>query len=150
MERLVQEDLDRSNAKRDLQWKREELAREQLLKDVYQIRGAQIQEKLAKVAQSSSNLALEKEAAEAEILQAARDQAREEKDEREAILRRRADLESQISINRHRQVLEKQFLEQEKAVARAADVVYQQKLEKFRQSSIDNAKRNYGIRSTTS
>jgi hypothetical protein len=47
LERLVQEDLDRSNMKRDMQWERERLARERLMKDVYQTRSEQLQARAA-------------------------------------------------------------------------------------------------------
>ena len=43
LERLVQEDLDRANMKRDMQWEKERLAREKLMKDVYQTRSEQLQ-----------------------------------------------------------------------------------------------------------
>ena len=45
LEKLCQEEMERANAKRDMQWMREKAAREKLMKDVYEGRYDQIKQR---------------------------------------------------------------------------------------------------------
>lgn len=146
MERLVQEDLDRSNLKRDLQWEKERLAREQLMRDVYEGRSAQLAERARRRAQEEEELFMEKRAAEIEIARAHEDELALLAEEKRAAARRLRDLDSQVSINRERRRLQKEALEAELRAAEDAERVYKQKLDIFRHNTIEQSKRNYGIK----
>lgn len=146
MERLVQEDLDRSNLKRDLQWERERLAREQLMKNVYETRSEQLQQRAAERNRAEEELYLEKRAAEIDIQRAQEDELRQLQEEKAAAARRLRDLDSQVAINRERKRLQKEELEQELRAAEEAERIYKDKLIQFRLNTIEQSKRNYGIK----
>lgn len=146
LERLVQEDLDRSNAQRDAVWERERLARERLLADVYATRADQLQEKQRAQQRVAEEVALEKAAAEVEIARAEEAERWEARMEYEAGQRRRRDLASQVAIIQNRQELEKQELALEKLRADEAERIHKEKLEQFRRETINQSKRNYGIK----
>lgn len=148
MERLIQEDLDRSNLKRDLQWEKERLAREKLMREVYEGRSAQLAEKARRRAQEEEEVFMEKRAAEIEIARAQEEELAQLAEEKRAAQRRLRDLDSQVSINRERKRLQKEALEAELRAAEEAERVYKLKLDEFRHSTIEQSKRNYGIKQT--
>jgi hypothetical protein len=146
MERLVQEDLDRSNLQRDVQWERERLAREKLMKGVYETRALQLSEKAADKARQEEELFMEKRAAEIEVARVAEQELAELREEKLAAARRLRDLDSQVSINRERKRLAREELQQELRQAEEAERIHKQKLEQFRINTIEQSKRNYGIK----
>ncbi len=77
MEILVQEDLDRSNAKRDMQWEKERLAREKLMADVYQQRMGQIANKEQEKQRLEEQMIMEREAMDQELARVKEEQERE-------------------------------------------------------------------------
>ena len=146
MERLVQEDLDRSNAQRDLQWEKERLARDKLMKNVYETRSAQLEEKARTLAREEEEMHYEKRAAEIEVARVQEEELRELQEEKLAAARRLRDLDSQVAINRERRRLQKEELEAELRQAEEAERLYKDKLEQFRRNTIEQSKRNYGIK----
>lgn len=146
LERLVQEDLDRANLKRDMQWEKERLAREKLMKNVYEQRSEQLAARQADRVRAEEELYLEKRAAEIEIQRAQEDELRQLQEEKAAAARRLRDLDSQVAINRERKRLQKEELEAELRAAEEAERVYKDKLEQFRFNTIEQSKRNYGIK----
>lgn len=148
MDRLVQEDLDRSNLQRDMQWDRERLAREQLMSEVYAGRSAQMSEAASIRRREEDELYMEKRAAELEIARAAEDEYREAQAEHLAAARRLRDLDSQVAINRDRKRLAKEELERELRAAQEAERKYKLKLDSFRSSAIEQAKANYNLEYT--
>ena len=146
MERLVQEDLDRSNAQRDLQWEKERLARDRLMKGVYETRAQQLEEKARVKAREEEELFMEKRAAEIEIARVAEEEYAALVEERLAAGRRLRDLDSQVAINRERKRLAKEELQRELRQAEEAERVYKAKLDAFRANTIEQSKRNYGIK----
>jgi len=148
MERLVQEDLDRANMARDLQWERERLARDRLMRGVYEARSAQLADKAAARARTEEEIFMEKRAAEIEVARVAEEELRELHEEKLAAARRLRDLDSQVAINRERKRLQKEELQAELRVAEEAERAYKEKLELFRRNTIEQSKRNYAIKTT--
>jgi len=146
LERLVQEDLDRANLQRDVQWERERLARDRLMKDVYDTRARQMDDKAAAKAREEEELFMEKRAAEIEVARVHEQELAELREEKLAMQRRLRDLDSQVSINRERKRLAREELMAELRQAEEAERVYKQKLEQFRVNTIEQSKRNYGIK----
>ncbi len=146
MDRLVQEDLDRSNLARDVAWEREKLARAKLMKGVYETRAQQLDERAFSRAREEEELFMEKRAAEIEVSRVQAAELAELREEKLAAARRLRDLDSQVAINRERKRLAKEELQQELYAAEEAERLYKLKLENFRTHTIEQSKRNYGIK----
>lgn len=113
LERLVKDEMDRANSKRDMQWMRERLAREQLLSDVYEGREAQVKLKEQERFHEEQQLAREREAIEQEIVKARQLQLQEDDEERLKEYQRAADLEKQMQANQNKKKIdEAQVLQQ--------------------------------------
>jgi len=113
LERLVKDEMDRANSKRDMQWMRERLAREQLLKDVYDGRREQVKQKEQERFHEEQQLARERQAIEKEMVVATTIQLDEDMAERAKELRRASDLEKQIQANENKKkIAEAQILSQ--------------------------------------
>lgn len=147
MNRLIQEDLDRANQQRDLQWQREALNREKLMKNVLETRQKQMEEKNLSQQRENQEKLLEKQLAEEERLAALRAEEAEIQAEKDIARRRKIELEQQMKVNRHRTELSKQLQLAEKEAAEEAEREYKARLERFKQSTIDQSKRNYGLQS---
>jgi len=149
LDRLVQEDLDRSNLARDLQWERERLARERLMAEVHQTRAQQIAEKQRRKLREEEEVFMEKRAAELDVARAHEEERREIEEQKQQAQRRLRDLDSQVSINRERARLQREEAMAELRAAEQAEKEYRAKLEAFRVATIEQSKRNYGIKSAT-
>lgn len=113
LERLVKDEMDRANSKRDMQWMRERLAREQLLKDVYEGRAIQVIQKEKERFHEEHQLDRERQAIEKEIIKAKELQEQEDREEKVKELRRATDLEKQIQANQNaKKIAEAQVLSQ--------------------------------------
>lgn len=113
LEWLVKDEMERANSKRDMQWMREKLARQQLLKDVYQGRELQVHHKEHERFHEEQQLAREREAIDKEIVKAKQLQLQEDTEERDKEWRRAADLEKQMLANSNRKkIAEAQVLSQ--------------------------------------
>jgi hypothetical protein len=146
MERLIQEDLDRSNARRDVQWEKERLAREKLMKEVYDTRAKQVFEReLMKKEEAKEKEFLKSLAAE-DARRAAELEAEEDRQAKDAAARRKFELEQQMKTNQNRLDMMQQAKMAEKLAAEEAERVYQERLRQYKQQVTEQSARNYGLK----
>lgn len=106
LDRLCKLEMDKVNSKRDMQWMKERLAREKLMKEVYESRREQIARKEAEKFRREEEILREKEEIDREMAQA---RALEEEEARLAVQKekdRAVDLQRQVDAVRIRRMAE--------------------------------------------
>lgn len=124
LEIMCQEEMERANAKRDMQWKKERLAREQLLADVYQTRMEQIKAKDREARRREEEVALERAAVERELEKARQIEEEDEELQREKERERAADLDRQVAAVHNRKTIAATEARKEFEAAQEAEKKY--------------------------
>jgi colicin import membrane protein len=130
LERLIQEDLDRTNAVVDERYNREQAAREKLMQHVYDTRAEQLKERGTIRYRREEELALERAAIEREMNRAAELQRREDEANAEAERKRRNDLDSQVEANKAQRALHVERNRIEAQASAASEEQYRTYLER--------------------
>jgi trichoplein keratin filament-binding protein len=124
LERLTKLHLDKANAKQDETWRRERLAREKLMQEVFNARNEQVQQKEAYRLRTEKERQQERELLAHDLEIARQKDEREELDRYEAGLKRKADLEKKMQAKANMKALEAAAIAQEEAAAAIAEQQY--------------------------
>lgn len=133
LEQLCQEEMERANAKRDMQWMREKSAREKLMKNVYEGRYEQIKQKEEDAYKREMEIYYDRQTMDREIAAAMKAEEEEDRKMKEDQVIRRNQLNRQKEYNQNRRQLEdaQKFREEEMSVQ--AERQYNAFLERERQ-----------------
>lgn len=133
LEQLCQEEMERANAKRDMQWMREKSAREKLMKNVYEGRYEQIKQKEEDAYKREMEIYYDRQTMDREIAAAMNAEEEEDRKIKEDQVIRRNQLNRQKEYNQNRRQLEdaQKFREEEMSVQ--AERQYNAFLERERQ-----------------
>lgn len=134
LEVMCQEELQAANAKRDAQWMKERLGREQLLANVYQTRREQIYSKDREALRREEEVGLERQAIEREIQRAQRIEEEEEEQQRQKERQLAGDLDRQKTVNRNRADIQQTEERNEFEAAQDAEKKYSAFLVREKQS----------------
>lgn len=118
LEKLCQEEMERANAKRDMQWLREKNAREKLMVDVYEGRYKQIKEREESAYRQEMEVYYDRQCMDREIEAANKEELAEDLKIKEDQVKRRHQLNRQKEHNQNRRQLEdaQKFREEEMSV----------------------------------
>lgn len=124
LERITQQALDRDNHNRDMVLLKEELARQELMKQVHAARHDQMADRKDAAARAAKELALEKTLMQRELQLYQQRQLHEAEEERQKAAQRKRDLEAQIEANQARRDILYAKAEQEHLDAKRGEAEY--------------------------
>lgn len=124
LEQLCLDEMHKANSKRDVQWMKEKMARESLMKDVYEGRYEQVKEREASAYTKEMQLYYDRQCMDREIADANRIETEEEIAMRSQHKIRKRELDNQVQHNYNKKQLEEARIMQEEEMALQAERQY--------------------------